>query len=440
MHILARAALIFAAPLFAAASDDKVSPVIPGDTPAETAEERTEDMSVASVAGSFKIALPSGKRGLTDWTRYEGPVMTLNLGLLIIGDYNMFDQDSISVAQVGEIDDESELRAGRLMFRGRLGKERAWSYFYAGEYNGLSREPDDSRFRTTDLAFTRTVGSLGDLTLGKTKEPIHLARIMPGDGVLLMERATVDALIPSRGTGVKLGNHALDRRITWSVGWFNDWLFTDEDLDDSDNIFTGRVTGLPFFADNGRQLIHLGLGLRYAEAEDNSFHFREPPEANTAPNFLDTGEFPAKSSETINLEFATIHNSLSFQAEYLTTQINSREVGDPRFTGWYLASSWILTGESRSYLRRGGFFFKLDPQRPLGSGGHGAVELTARISNTDLNDAQIEGGEFTRWSLGANWYLTSAWRLEVNYGQGELERFGTSGDAEFLQFRVQWAM
>ena len=42
-------------------------------------------------------------------------------------------------------------------------------------------------------------------------------------------------------------------------------------------------------ADNGRQLIHLGLGLRYAEAEDDSFHFREPPEANTAPNFLDTG-------------------------------------------------------------------------------------------------------------------------------------------------------
>ncbi len=83
------------------------------------------------------IRSPSGKRGLTEWTRYEGPVMTLNLGLMVIGDYNTFDQDAASVAQVGDIPSETELRAGRLMLRGKLGRNRNWSYFYAGEYNGL---------------------------------------------------------------------------------------------------------------------------------------------------------------------------------------------------------------------------------------------------------------------------------------------------------------
>ena len=422
---------------------DTVGEVSGGEQPDAVEEiEDVEDMSVAAVSGGFLVQSPSGKRGLTEWTRYEGPLMTLNLGLMAIADYNIFDQDAASVAQVGDIPSESELRAGRLMLRGKLGRSRNWSYFYAGEYNGLSREPDESTFRTTDLAFTRSAGRLGDLTIGKTKEPIHLARIMPGDGVLLMERATMDGLVPNRGTGVKLDNFAFDRRLTWSVGWFNDWLFTDENFNESDNIFTGRITGLPVYADGGRRLIHLGLGLRYAEAENDTFRFREPPEANTAPRYLDTGEFPAKKSRTMNVEFGTINGGLSFQGEYLKTKVTSADAGDPEFTGWYLATSLILTGESRSYLQRGGFFFKVAPDRPLGGegGGHGAWELTFRVSNTDMNDGAITGGEFDRWSVGTNWYPTERWRLEFNYGQGTLDRFGSSGDTEFLQFRLQWLM
>ena len=404
--------------------------------------EDVEDMQVAAVSGGFLIQSPSGKRGLTKWTRYQGPLMTLNLGLMAIVDYNTFEQDAASVAQVGDIPSESELRAGRLMLRGKLGRNRNWSYFYAGEYNGLSREPDDSTFRTTDLAFTRNLGGIGDLTIGKTKEPIHLARIMPGDGVLLMERATMDGLIPNRGTGIKLDNYGFNRRLTWSVGWFNDWLFTDESIGESDNIFAGRITGLPIYADEGRRLIHLGLAARYAQAENGTFRYREPPEANTAPIYLDTGEFPAKASKTLNLEFGTINGGLSFQGEYLKTYVDSAQTGNPVFTGWYLAASWVLTGESRSYFRRGGFFFKLAPDRPLGGegGGHGAWELTFRVSNTDLNDSAVNGGDFSRWSVGANWYTTERWRLEVNYGQGRLDRFGIRGDTEFLQFRLQWLM
>jgi len=87
----------------------------------EVAEiEDVEDMQVAAVAGGFLVQSPSGKRGLTKWTRYESPLMTLNLGLMAIGDYNTFDQDTASVAQVGSVPSETELRAGRLMLRGKL--------------------------------------------------------------------------------------------------------------------------------------------------------------------------------------------------------------------------------------------------------------------------------------------------------------------------------
>jgi len=379
------------------------------------------------------------KRSLT-FNEYEGPLLYTRVGALIIGDYNTFSQDEASLAQVGNIPNEFEFRAARLVVRGTMGRNRRVSYFYAGEYNGMSREPDDSALRMTDLAFTADLGKYGDLTLGKTKEPIHLARIMPGDGVLLMERATMDALVPSRGTGFKLHNTALDRHLTWTIGWFSDFFASGNSTRDLHKQFTGRVTGTPVYEDGGRKLIHLGIAYRHAQATSDVLRFREPPEANTAPDFIDTGEFPADKSRTVNLEFGTVHGPWSLQAEYLKMWVSSPETGNPRFNGWYLAGSWILTGESRSYIRKGGFFYKVAPNNPIGRGKHGkgAFELTFRYSDTDFTDRQIQGGEFRRWSVGANWYATDQWRLEVNYGQGRLDRFGLKGDTDFLQSRLQW--
>jgi phosphate-selective porin OprO/OprP len=111
--------------------------------------------------------------------------------------------------------------------------------------------------------------------------------------------------------------------------------------------------------------------------------------------------------------------------------------GDPQFSGWYLATSWILTGENRPYNRRGGFFYKVAPDRPFGEGA-GAWELVGRYSKIDLDDGAITGGQFERWTVGANWYANREWRLEVNYGQRTLDRFDTRGHTDFLQFRLQW--
>ena len=406
-------------------------------SPSETVDQQAE--AGKEDAGDGEESLPKKKRTLT-YNEYEGPLLYTRVGALIIGDYNTFSQDQASVGQVGNIPNEFEFRAARLVVRGTMGKNKRVSYFYAGEYNGMSREPDDSALRMTDLAFTADLGKYGDLTLGKTKEPIHLARIMPGDGVLLMERATMDALVPSRGTGVKLHNTALNQNLTWTIGWFSDFFASGNSTRDLHKQFTGRITGTPVYGDDGRKLVHLGIAYRHAQATSGILRFRERPEAHTAPDFIDTGEFPADKSRTVNLEFGAVHGPLSLQAEYLKMWVSSPETGNPRFNGWYLAGSWILTGESRSYSRKGGFFFKVAPNNPIGRGksGMGAVELTFRYSDTDFTDSQIQGGEFQRWSVGANWYATDQWRLEVNYGQGRLDRFGLNGDTNFLQFRVQW--
>jgi phosphate-selective porin OprO/OprP len=426
------AGLLLPAALYAA--EEPMVPVNP-----ERAEQSLDKVPDAAVQDTEKSPY-TGKRYMPEWNEYEGPLVATKVGALIIGDYNTFNQDTTSEIQVGHVPSEFEFRAARLVVRGKMGKARHVSYFYAGEYNGMSREPDQSALRMTDLAFTVALGDNGALTLGKTKEPIHLARIMPGDGVLMMERATIDALVPSRGTGIKWHNTAQNRRLNWTIGWFSDLFESGNSTQDLHNQFTGRISGTPIWADNGRRLLHLGASFRHAEVVGDVLRFRERPEANTAPRYLDTGEFQAENSRTVNLELGAIYESLSLQAEYLQMQVDSAATGDPKLSGWYVAGSYILTGESRSYSRNGGFFFKVAPARPMGGGspGYGAVELTARYSDTDFNDEELEGGEFSRWSLGANWYLTDQWRLEVNGGQGDLDRFDATGRTDFLQFRLQW--
>ena len=437
-----RTTLIGFLALLAVAFDVRAAEYEEEAEPELTQEELEEEIPNVALQGGFLVPLPSGKRGLTKWNEFEAPLFTIKMGLMGIGDFNTFDQDATSIAQVGDIPSETELRAGRLMLRGSIGKNRKITYFYAGEYNGLSREPDDSVFRMTDLAFTFPIDGIGDLTFGKTKEPIHLQRIMPGDGVLLMERAAMDGLVPSRGTGFKLDRSTFNRRVTWSIGWFNDWFVAGENFSESDNQYTARITGLPVWEDGGRKLVHLGLTARYAEPKRGVFRYREPPEANTAPDFLDTGEIQAKDSRTVGLELGTIYEGWSVQGEYLRTDVNSEVAGDPTFNGWYLATSYIFTGESRSYSRGGGFFHKVRPFKPMGreGGGIGAWEIVFRYSNTDFNDSNVTGGQFRRWTIGLNWFPTNKWRVGVNYGQGTLDRFGASGDTNFLQFRLQWLM
>jgi phosphate-selective porin OprO/OprP len=88
------------------------------------------------------------------------------------------------------------------------------------------------------------------------------------------------------------------------------------------------------------------------------------------------------------------------------------------------------------------WFSTLRPSTRFGRGGDGigAFELVARYSKADFNDRGLTGGEFSRWSLGLTWYPNRSWRAMANYGKSKLDRFSTSGNTDFLQFRMQWQL
>jgi phosphate-selective porin OprO/OprP len=89
--------------------------------------------------------------------------------------------------------------------------------------------------------------------------------------------------------------------------------------------------------------------------------------------------------------------------------------GRPDFItkAWSLSGGWFITGERPPYSARLGSFSQPKVLRPVFDGGPGAIELTARYESLDFEDiANPASGSAA--TIGANWYLNSFSRIQVN--------------------------
>jgi phosphate-selective porin OprO/OprP len=252
----------------------------------------------------------------------------------------------------------------------------------------------------------------------------------------MQERAAfLDALLPSRNHGVVLSGVAASDNVSWAVGAFNNWIDSDESFGNTSNQLVGRVTWAPEVFQSKNNLFHLGLGLRRSDARQPA-RVRRTPEFNNAPLFVDTGSISADDQMTYSLEAYWRNGPIWLGVEYVGTDVNSPQSGNPYFSGYHFTGSWAVTGESRAYRKRSGTFDPLPVARSVNQGGWGAVELAFRYSNTDLIDGTINGGEIDIYSLGVNWWFTRSTHLSMNYRLVSLDRDGIRGNSSGLNARI----
>ncbi len=292
---------------------------------------------------------------------------------------------------------------------------------------------------------TIPLGALGSVTLGKQKAGAGMEMLENGRDISFMERSTMTtafAFINSHLVGVRFSNTVADERMTWSAGWFNNWLDNGLSFSESGQIYAGRVTGLAVEAESGRRMLHLGASAAYRQAPQGGFEVKSRPEVYEAPYFVNTGSFPARHSTSIAGELAAVEGPVTLSAAYTSTPISSPETGNPHFSGYYVAAAWVLTGETRPYNHEVGVFEAIDPACPFSfkHGGPGAWEVAARYSSIDLTSGTVQGGKFDRVTGALSWYATSKWRFEFNYGYGRLERAGLDGRTNFYQLRLQFQL
>ena len=162
---------------------------------------------------------------------------------------------------------------------------------------------------------------------------------------------------------------------------------------------------------------------------------------------IDTGQITRVDDYYFaGLEAAIVRGPFSVQTEYgmvnisrKNNQSNQPAFQDLMFNGYYVQTSYFLTGESRNYYPRFAAFWRVTPKQDfsLSNGTWGAWEIGLRYSFLDLDDGAsnlsgggVRGGVASNYTLGLNWYLNPFVRAQINYVYTDAENLTDAGVAE----------
>lgn len=392
--------------------------------------------------------VPLNYQDSSSWNRWEGKwISGIFTAALLLDRMEWLNQDTISEQQVGDLDYVSggEIRGLRFGLVGTINFEKPWIYTIFGATNAFDKgfeiqQQDNVALFDWRLDIPFFKNSV--MSIGKQKEPISAERIQSMLFNQMQERSAVsDALMPSRNVGIVWNGFSPKRYTSWAFGVFNDWFDADQDFSENASQAVGRLTWAPLHTADDSSLLHLGLGYRYSDAKEG-FRYRAEPEFNKSPVFVDTGfdyenpTLPANKTETWNAELSWRRGPLWLASEYNRTNVDSPEYGNPSFDGYWVALSWVMTGEMRAYNNKSGVFGGVPVAKSVYQNGKGAWELSTRWSHLDLDDGLVHGGKLDILSAGLTWWLNPIFGVNVNYRYIWNELDGSEGTSSGINSRL----
>jgi len=357
--------------------------------------------------------------------------VALRFGGRIQADFSFASVDNLVEETVGEFGNGFEFRRTRLFFEGTFSDRVKFRAQY--DFAGGDALPKD--------LYVAFLTKHGDVRLGHFKEFFGLETLTSSNHIAFLERSLpMESFDEGRNAGIATHGSSGDR-VNWGAGVFYDTDEFGEIVNDDRINVTGRVVFRPLYEDDGRRLVHVGLGLSDKGFEgDATVRFRSRAEAHFYGRLIGTPSIPIDGALIAGLELATVMNSFWAAAEYIRAETDSVLLGDPIVGGAYVQAGYFLTGESRGYKPSNGTFDRVKPNNPWdGSGGKGAWEIAARWSSLDLNDSMIAGGTQNNLTLAINWYPNSATRLMFNWvhAEADIPLVGRGLGGDFAIARVQ---
>ncbi len=364
------------------------------------------------------VAATDALRRLSLYRPLEGGIETPLIHSQIHG-YLMVDAAAYSNSGLGHTD--VNVRRADINFQRQLWRD--W-LFYA------DAQLVDWHLEFKDVYLRKRTQRFGVVTLGNQQEPFGLEQYGSFRNTTFLERSTSSAIAPSRSVGATSSD--FHGPWIWSYGFFTAGT-KDEGRQQRGLAITGR---LAYALHAGTGLYHLAVDFsdrRFGPSNEQRFNSAPEVALSSGSYFLDThGIEGSDRVRRYGLEAAQVSGPFSWQAEYMSAHLQ-RNSGLPslNFSGWYAYVSWMLTGESRDYRESNATFGQVAPRVAWNGHGGGALEVAARLSQTDLNDHDVFGGKETNLTLGINWYLDKSVRLSANVVRAlRLDKPGASYDGK----------
>lgn len=394
---------------------------------AEAPQEMEKRVSALEERFSKKdILIPRWKDSLTFTT--EDKQFEVKIGGRLHLDSVWFNPESKVEDKVGSIKDGAETRRAHLAIKGSMYED----YIYQIEYDFAPANP---LMRDSYLGL-KNVPYLGTVRAGHFFEPFGMDNLTSTNYMTFLENPLPNlAFAPLRNLGIAATSTAFNERMEWEAGIFRDADNQGRAISNEYNL-TGRLTVLPWYKDKGEKLLHIGVAYSLRHPKQ-TLQYSAKPEANLSPNFVNTGSFNAKSNHLLGYEATFLSGPFSLQAEYIGNIVDQGgDRHDTYFQGLYLQASYLLTGETKPYLKPYGVFGRVRPKKnfSLKDKTWGAWEAALRYSYLDLDEDNINGGILSDVTLGLNWYLNPNMRIMLNYIYANRNGYG---NADIVQTRFQ---
>ncbi|MBY0525270.1 MAG: hypothetical protein K2R98_17820 [Gemmataceae bacterium] len=353
----------------------------------------------------------------------------------------------------GLIDDAVNFRRARLAVEGTFWEVMDFNCEY-DFLNTLNNDPTLPAARNnvgntpvpTDLWIQwNRVPYLGNIRVGNQKPPISFEHMTSSRFLDFMERSLAfDAYVEDQDNGFTQGfqlfNWLPNERATWAVGAFKTTRsILGWNVGDGEWGVCGRVTALPYYSNDGRCLVHLGLGARYRDPDEETTRFRSRPLLRNGPavlhNIIAQAQFLSANETLLVPEFVAVMGPWTVSAEWYAswvqgstfpiTPVSAQVNRGTTFTqGGYVDVLYFLTGEHRIYDKKYPRFDRVVPNENAflvrGKDGHwargsGAWQVGARYSYLDLENKGIGVGVIHDVTLGLNWFLNPNSKVQWNY-------------------------
>jgi phosphate-selective porin OprO/OprP len=331
--------------------------------------------------------------------------------------------DGRIMLDIGKVfSDVNEVPWGTETRRVRMAMKVIQNNVWAGELDidFADNEPEIKDLWMAYLGIDNTIIKLGNHKLPGSFEEVTSSRY-----ISFMERALMNAFAHDRRIGLSVTNYS-DMHVL-QAGIYGQEPGTGEEEDEDEAIGYGfRGVFKPIV--NETTVAHLGASWSTSQpmaGDSNKVRFRGR-EVHLMDRFVNTGK--VKYVEDYNLtglEAAFRMGSVSVQGEYMMAKMVRPDAVDAEFSGYYTYVSWFPFGGFREYDNAAGEFAAVTqiPEK-------GAIELLARYSNLNLNDADagVEGGEGNYITLGINYYVSKNIKLMVNYVMTDHDEFADSDE------------
>jgi phosphate-selective porin OprO/OprP len=345
---------------------------------------------------------------------------------------------------VTEFGDGARLRRARLAAEGKY--DAHWSY-----EAWVDLAENEVEWKDLFIRYTFEEGA-GQIQQGQFKIPFGMEELTSSNNITFIERPLPITTFADWNDTRRLGLAYMrpSSNSDLRVMLFGQPIGTNADRQPTTEVDeeTGEETEIP----GGKE--GMGLGVRYAMAfaksesglihlgvayttegppsdQDKTARLRTRPESRASGvRLVDTGTIEEVDSvNNLGVELAWQGGPLIVQGEYITTAVAAAE--DFAFSGYYVHASYLVTGEMKGY--RNGVFSSPSV------GDTTAIEVAARISNVNLDDGDIEGGEETNTTLGVNFYPIKNVRFMLNYIMVQSTKGDVDDNPSIILFRTQFA-